>query len=55
MDGDVVALLVGTLKGLGIADSAGSDNEEGSLLVVCQQVVVQTRRVGRWTVCEQLQ
>lgn len=50
VDGDVVTVVVGALEGLGEGDGAGSDDEEGGLLAVGQQVVVQARRVRGWAV-----
>lgn len=50
VDGDMVAVVVGALEGLREGNSAGADDEEGGLLVVGRQVVVQARRVGRWAV-----
>lgn len=41
VDGDLVAFVVGAFEGLRVGDCAGPDDEEGCLLVVGQQVVVQ--------------
>jgi len=50
VDGNVVALLVGALQGGGETDGAGSDDEQSSLLVVGQEVIIETERVRRWAI-----
>ena len=50
VDGDLVSLVVGTLQGVGPADGARTDNEQRRLGVVCLEDVVQTLRIGRWTI-----
>jgi hypothetical protein len=50
VDSDLVTLSVSTLQSGGVTDSTGSDNEESGLLLMGQKVVVESRRVGRWTI-----
>lgn len=50
VDSDVMAVVVGALEGLGEGNRAGADNEEGCLLVVGGEVIVQARRVRGWAV-----
>lgn len=42
MDGNLVTVVIGALQGCGVADGAGSDDEEGCLGAVGLEVVVQT-------------
>lgn len=50
VDGNLVALVIGALQGRWETDSARADDEEGCLLVVLEEVVVQSRRVRGWSV-----
>lgn len=50
VDGDLVALVVGALQGRWETDGARADDEEGCLLVVREEVVIESRRVRGWSV-----
>lgn len=54
VDGDLVTLVVSALQCRWETDSARTNDEQRCLLVVLEEIVVETRRVRGWTVCSAL-